>query len=576
MRYNACMMLRLIKYIVVLTLAATTSAGAQEGARFAQQIRSAIVCDGAGETPPAFTNTSCEMRDLDKINPQGKIIWIGVGVDLPDSFVTSEKPLALYIGALASSEIYWNGELVASNGVVGASKALEISGKLDAAFFIPPRLLKVGPNDLAIRMSSFNNPILVRTPFHYLYTVSAQTTTAPLAYFYVPALLTIGAFVLAAVYFGLLWLTDRENSGAIFIALMALFAGTQLFAESLRGFAAYDYPWQIWRLIAVALCAAGFSLAMILYITQRFQPDRWKIYLTVVLALMPIAIIAPGFDAKALVSLLLPVIVGFTAVVGPARRNQKGARLAAAALVGFVALIILDGQNFLDRNFYLAAGGLTVVFFADQARTMRAIKAAKEDIGRRAEQMELELLRRKIAPHFLMNTLNALAEWVESDPKTGVKMIDAFAEELRLLAHMSSREFVPLADEIALCRRHLEVMSYRVDRAFSLQTHDIDERLRVPPGVIHTLVENAFTHGQFADGAEFTLQQIQAGNRITLKFTAPPAAASRMKTKDQGGEGFAYIKKRMATAFGHTASFSSGADGEGRWVSTLSFDGAAP
>ncbi|VAW03517.1 hypothetical protein MNBD_ALPHA05-1448 [hydrothermal vent metagenome] len=570
------MLMRLIKYLALLFLAATTPAGAQDDAGFAQQIRSAIVCESAGTMPPAFANPSCEARDADDINPQGKVIWAGAEIDLPDDFIQSEKPLVVHIGALASSEIYWNGELIASNGTVGGSIALEKSGKLDAAFFIPPRLLNVGPNDLAIRMSSFHNFIPVRGPFHYLYIVSAETTTAPLAFYYVPALLTIGAFVLAAVYFGVLWLTDRDNNGAIFIALMALFAGTQLFVESLRGFVAYDYPWQIWRLIAVALCAAGFSLAMILYITQRFQPDRWKTYLTVVLALTPIAIFAPGFDSKALVSLLLPALVALVAVVGPARRNQKGARLAGAALIGFVALIILDGQNFLDRTFYLAAGGLTVVFFADQARTMRAIKAAKEEIGRRAEQMELELLRRKIAPHFLMNTLNALAEWVESDPKTGVKMIDAFAEELRLLAHMSSREFVPLADEVALCRRHLEVMSYRVDRAFSLQTHDIDERLRIPPGVIHTLVENAFTHGQFADGAEFTLHQMQAGNQTTLKFTTPSAATSRMKTKDLGGEGFAYIRKRMATAFGDTASFSSAADADGGWVSILSFDGAAP
>lgn len=566
----------MLKYLTLLFLTMVAPASAQEDARFVHVVRRAIVCDNAAAAPPVFTNSSCEMRDVDEINPQNKIIWLGATIDLPDGFIKSEKPLVLHIGALASSEIYWNGERIASNGAVGGSQALEDPGHLDAAFFIPRRLLTDGTNDIAIKMSSFHNPILVRTPFHYLYVVSAETTTALLAFFYIPALLTTGAFVLAAIYFGFLWLSDRENSGAIFIALMALFAGTQLFAESLRGFVAYDYPWQIWRLIAVALCAAGFSLAMILYIAQRFQPDRWKKYLAVVLVLMPIAIFAPGFDTKALVSLLLPIIVALIAVAGPARRGDKGARVAGAALVGVLALMIFDGQNFLDRNFYLAAGGLTIVFFIDQARAMRAIKTAKEDIRRRADQMELELLRRKIAPHFLMNTLNALAEWIESDPKTGVKMIDAFAEELRLLSHMSNREFVPLADEIALCRRHLEVMSYRVDRAFSLQIDDVDERLRVPPGVIHTLVENAFTHGQFADGSEFTLRQSQTGKRVTLTFTAPPAAAARSRTKGEGGEGLAYVRKRIVTAFGDTASFSSAPGEGGRWVSTLSFDGATP
>jgi len=561
-----------------LMAAAGASTGAQERERFFRNIDRAIVCDGAGKAIPSFDDPACETIDLHKIDPQGRVIWVGANIELPGAFLAEAKPLALTMAAMSSSEIYWNGELIGVNGTPGASKAAEAPGKLEAAFFVPHHLLVAGENRLALKMASFHNLVDVRRPVHYLFLWEAKPGGEATAFYYMPALLTAAAFVLAAVYFGMLSLNNRENTGAVFIALMAFFAGAQLWAELFRVFSIYDYPLHIWRLITIALCATGLGLAICAYVTRRFRREQWRAYLGVAAIFSLAAIVAPGFDAKALVGLLMPLIVTLAAMVRPAINGAKGARVTAAVLIGFLALMFFDGQNFLDRTLYLAASGLILVFFIDQAKTMRAVKAAKEQMKIRADQLELELLRRKIAPHFLMNTLNALVEWVESDPKTGVKMIDALADEFRLLSQMSNRSFVPLADEIALCRRHLAVMSYRVDRDFSLAVYDVDESIEVPPGILHTLVENSFTHGQFADGVEFTLRQERIGERVTLVFSAPPAVAPpavapRADDKDHGGAGLAYVKKRLQAAFGETALFSDGPDHHGRWVSTLSFDG---
>lgn len=99
-----------------------------------------------------------------------------------------------------------------------------------------------------------------------------------------------------------------------------------------------------------------------------------------------------------------------------------------------MALQLIENAIFLDRTFYLSVSLLALVLFFDQVRAMRRARDAEEQATRRAAVLELELLRRRIAPHFLMNTLNALMEWVRSDPKTGVKMIEALAEEFRLLS----------------------------------------------------------------------------------------------------------------------------------------------
>ena len=220
----------------------------------------------------------------------------------------------------------------------------------------------------------------------------------------------------------------------------------------------------------------------------------------------------------------------------------------------------------MERTVYLAIWLLTLVLVVDQVRELLA-PARRRGSQPRAAKLELELLRRRIAPHFLMNTLNALTEWVESDPKTGVKMIEALADEFRLLSQVSDRPLIPLADEIALCRRHLEVMSYRVGRAFTLRADNVDGATEIPPGVLHTLVENAFTHGRFSGGEEFVLTQWRDDDADHLTLLSPPAEPAP-PPKVSSGQGLAYVRGRLEAAFGAGARLIGGPTSNG-WLSEL-------
>lgn len=565
----------LIRLIVITLMFVSTAVIAEDEPRLITWVSDVRVCENDSHQPPNFSDSSCIDHPLELVDPQGRVIWLAATINLSPEVLGTGKPLVLHIGAMASSEFYWNGELVHKNGEAGASSSAEIPGKLDAAFFVPRYPLREGDNEIAIKMSSFHNPIRVVRPLHYLYLSIANPKISPLSFYYTPALLTAGVFVLAAVYFGLISLLDRRKRVTAFIALMAFFVGAQLLAEALRGFMTYDYPWQVWRLVVVNLCAAGFALSLIPYIGYRFQVKHWRVLLAFATFIIVLIITwVPGFDTKATLSLLIPSVLALLLMAKNIWKGTKGARLTAGVLAGFIVLLLIEQTSFIDRDFYLAAGVLTIVLFIDQAREMRRIQSLRQAMQGRVEQLELELLRRQIAPHFLMNTLNALTEWVESDPATGVKMIDALADEFRLLSQMSHRELVPLATEIALCRRHLEVMSYRVDRAFSLTVESVDEQLPVPPGIIHTLIENAFTHGRFADGASFKLSQERSEKRVSLILQTPPVDGQSKPNKGNSGEGLVYVRKRLAAAFGPDASLSDGPDKEGGWVSLVSFDKA--
>src|SRR3546814_19486738 len=89
-----------------------------------------------------------------------------------------------------------------------------------------------------------------------------------------------------------------------------------------------------------------------------------------------------------------------------------------------------------------------------------------------------------------MNTLTALAGWIEESPRTAVRMVDALADEFRTLVDVSGRALIPLEDELALCRAHLEVMGFRRDQAFVLDARLDPDSPAVPPAVLHTLIED--------------------------------------------------------------------------------------
>lgn len=527
-----------------------------------------VVCDRAEPADPeaALAGSGCARRSLRDIDPQGKVVWIKHVVSLPERS-TQAGPVAVFVGAMASSEAFWNGRSLGRNGAPGARREDEVPGLLDADFFVPPDAIRPGPNLLVLQLSSFHNPLRVRSPIHGVIIGPYRDVIGPWSTYYLPSLMTVGVLVLAAIYFAVRFATDRRDRSSLLVALMTGFSVAQLAAEVWRGFGQIPYPMQVPRLIAIALCSAGFGLCAAALVARRFAPRRWRAHLAVA-ALLTLAI-APfvrGFDLKALLAALLPITVALVAVLRPALRRTPGARPTGAALAGFVALVAVDPWRFLDRAFYLAVAVLAFVLVIDEVRELRRAHAAAQAARNHALRLELELWKRRIAPHFLMNTLNSLIDWVESNPQTGVKMIEALAAEFRLLSQMSDRALVAVADEIALCERHLEVMSYRVDRPFSLAVAGVDRALAIPPGVLHTLVENAFTHGRFDDGATFELRQTDAGGALHLTLRTP--APSRPGAGGGRGEGTAYVRSRLAAAFGARAELIEQPDAGG-WLSTI-------
>lgn len=269
---------------------------------------------------------------------------------------------------------------------------------------------------------------------------------------------------------------------------------------------------------------------------------------------------------------MLPLFVSFT--WGTRRRSGPTqtllTTLAVAAFFGGIGGV---GACYLMRHHpqllppppraptYLGHAGFGVVFgvlmcaiwalafiypFALEDARLRALEAEKLKLE--AEKLrssaELARLRTQLEPHFILNTLNAIAGLTTQEPQEARRLIGCLGDLLRDVLH-DADEMQTLGDEIAWLRRYAEILEAR--HAGSLRfrwelargTHDV----LLPRLLLQPLVENAVKHG--------ALRRKGGGQvRIQATLTKPDKGAPRLVcTVEDNGPGMAATPPR-AGAFG--------------------------
>lgn len=113
----------------------------------------------------------------------------------------------------------------------------------------------------------------------------------------------------------------------------------------------------------------------------------------------------------------------------------------------------------------------------------------------RAKQSELQALQARIRPHFLFNTLNTGAALVHERPEEAERLLLDLADLFR--AALGGPRQIPLADELSLARRYLEIEALRFGERLTVHWHLPRElpAVTVPALSIQPLVENAVRHG---------------------------------------------------------------------------------
>ena len=149
-----------------------------------------------------------------------------------------------------------------------------------------------------------------------------------------------------------------------------------------------------------------------------------------------------------------------------------------------------------------------------------------------------------------MNTLTSLIDWVEEAPKKGVLFIEALAKEFDLINQIEDQTLIPITQEIALCRTHLEIMEYRKEINYSFEEEGIDPEQKIPPAIFHTLLENGITHSlPLGDNSIRFKLSYESNHECKRYIFLTFATGVRRGTSTKEGTGLKYIKARLTESY---------------------------
>lgn len=165
----------------------------------------------------------------------------------------------------------------------------------------------------------------------------------------------------------------------------------------------------------------------------------------------------------------------------------------------------------------------------------------------------LNALQAQLQPHFLFNTLNAIATLLRRDPKAAEATLTSLSELLRLSLSQSNNQEISLREEMQFLDRYLEIQQTRFgDRLrFEQQIEPAALDCLVPTLLLQPLVENAIRHGIEPSGnpgvVRVSAQQVDGRLAVSVEddgvgLGAEPAASS--------GIGLSNLKARLETLYG--------------------------
>jgi signal transduction histidine kinase len=109
----------------------------------------------------------------------------------------------------------------------------------------------------------------------------------------------------------------------------------------------------------------------------------------------------------------------------------------------------------------------------------------------------LSTLRAQLHPHFLFNSLNAIATLLRRDARLAESVLTSLSELLRLSLSQSDKQEVLFRDELNLVQHYLEIQATRFGDRLCWDQQVDPETLDclVPALLLQPLVENALRHG---------------------------------------------------------------------------------
>ncbi|HZF42264.1 MAG TPA: LytTR family DNA-binding domain-containing protein [Sphingomonadaceae bacterium] len=414
------------------------------------------------------------------VSLDGRAVWIQATVELSSEQLQHPQPLALFVSARASSSAYVNGTYVGSNGRPAIRPDREVPGLLDSVFHVPSGTLRPGRNSVKLLASGHSPAIVGSQELHSILIAPFRDSPLMVLPRYLFALLTFGAFVVGALYFGANGLVHRGDRASMALGGASLFAACQLLIEASRGLWAYPYPVHGLRLALIALLTLCVGLTLTIHTAERLRvtTPRWPLLLILLTAAGGVVLLS-GFEVKMFWAALVTSLGSAAlAAFGMRQRRQASAQYTAVFLI-LTMLVLFEPVDFFDRHGFWAYTALLGFLFIREAIALRQAERRREEAEGRRRQLEAALLRLSPAgPVTLLVTISGRQHRIATPEVAALSGAGDYVE-----LHLIDRRTMLHSGSLAALEKELPPLFLRVHRSHIVNLDQITELVRLSSGV---------------------------------------------------------------------------------------------
>jgi two-component system, LytTR family, sensor kinase len=193
-------------------------------------------------------------------------------------------------------------------------------------------------------------------------------------------------------------------------------------------------------------------------------------------------------------------------------------------------------------------------YMLESSQRLAVQQAEAARLSELLSKAQLRALRQQIEPHFLFNTLNAIAGLVREERNDdAVNMIVGLSDFLRRVVEDSDRQQVALAEEIEFLQKYVDIQKARFADRLQVSVEIPRELLpaQFPALILQPMVENAIKHGiaKRVQGGVIRVTAFRSNGSLNLSvYNDGPGLPGRDEMRS--GIGLSNVRSRLQGLYG--------------------------
>jgi len=233
-----------------------------------------------------------------------------------------------------------------------------------------------------------------------------------------------------------------------------------------------------------------------------------------------------------------------------------------SALIQDIYLSIVPGPGIFKEKWDSAIGiTLTLTFIAFVNSITGLIMKGfiswysdiklKEDLNKKNYEMELALIKSKINPHFLFNTINNIDILIEKDAIKASAYLNKLSDIMRFMLYETKTEKISLEKELTYIEKYVDLQKIRTSNSnfVNYSVEGNPKNLKIAPMLFIPFIENAFKHAEDNKLENSINIRVVIEKELITFECKNKFSVNNNSNIDQNGLGNKLIQKRMTLLY---------------------------